>query len=86
MKRERGTVYRVIIPFTGERFFLDRNDFVIIDGSRLLHMGKEIPYRIKPSDTLYRHLEFVRGATRRVRPEPWSGVDRRRYGHKKRSS
>jgi len=86
MKRERGTVYRVIIPFTGERFFLDRNDFVIIDGSRLLHMGKEIPYRIKPSDTLYRHLEFVRGATRRVRPEPWPGVDRRQYGHKKRSS
>jgi len=86
MKRERGTVYRVAIPFTGEKFFLDRNDFVIIDGSRLLHMGKEIPYRVKPSDLLYRHLELVRPASRHVHQRPWTGRERRRHGHKQTTS
>ena len=85
MKRERGDVYRVIIPFTGEKFFLDRNDYVIIDGSRLIHMGKQIPYDIKPMDSLYGHLELIRKATRSSKPRPWHGTERRRYGQKKSS-
>jgi hypothetical protein len=83
MKRENGDVYRVVIPFTGERFFLDRNDYVIIDGSKLLHMGKQIPYAVKPKDSLYGHLELVRKATRTYDTTPWHGVERRRPGHKK---
>jgi len=83
MKPERGDVYRVIIPFTGEKFFLDRNDYVIIDGSKLLHMGKHIPYDVKPMDSLYGHLELIRKATRSPKPRPWHGVERRRYGYKK---
>lgn len=83
MKREKGDVYRVIIPFTGERFFLDRHDFVIIDGTRLLHMGKEMPYTVKPMDSLYNHLELVRRATRRLHTGPYHGVERRRYGERK---
>lgn len=86
MRKERGDVYRVVIPFTGEKFFLDRNDFVIVNGSELLHMGRPIPYTLKPRDSLYNHLELVRKATRRLTPKPYEGVDRRRYGQKKPSS
>jgi hypothetical protein len=80
MRKERGDVYRVVIPYTGEKFFLDRNDFVVIDGSRLVHMGRQIPYTVKPMDVLYRHLELVRKATRSVRSKPWHGAERRKYG------
>ncbi len=83
MRKERGDVYKVIIPFTGEKFFLDRNDYVIIDGSKLLHMGRPIPYLVKPQDCLYNHLELVRKATRSRTARPWNGVERRRYGQKK---
>jgi len=83
MKRERGDVYRVVIPFTGERFFLNRYDYVIIDGSKLLHMGRIIPYTVKPRDSLYKHLELLRKATRNTHQKPWRGVERRRYGLKK---
>ncbi len=83
MRKERGDVYRVIIPFTGEKFFLEKNDYVIIDGSRLLHMGRQIPYLVKPTDALYRHLELVRKATRSSRSTPWNGVERRRRAQKK---
>lgn len=83
MRKERGDVYRVVIPFTGERFFLDRNDYVIIDGSKLLHMGRQIPYAVKPMDSLYGHLELVRKASRSFKPKPWNRVDRRTYGQKK---
>lgn len=83
MRKETGDVYRVVIPFTGERFFLDRHDYVIIDGSKLHHMGRQIPYAVKPGDSLYGHLELVRKATRNAKPKPWNGVERRRYGQKK---
>jgi len=83
MRKERGDVYRVIIPFTGEKFFLEKNDYVIIDGSKLLHMGRQIPYVVKPMDGLYGHLELIRKATRTSRLTPWSGVERRRYAQKK---
>jgi hypothetical protein len=83
MRRERGDVYKVIIPFTGRNFFLDRDAYVIIDGSKLHHMGKEIPYTIKPMDPLYNHLELIRKATRSSEPTAWSGVERRRHGRKK---
>ena len=79
MQRERGDVYRVVIPYTEEKFFLDRNGFVVIDGSRLLHMGRQVPYAVKPMDTLYRHLELVRKASRSVNPRPYAGVERRKY-------
>ncbi len=85
MKKERGDVYRVTIPFTGERFFLDRYDYVIIDGSKLLHMGRLLPYTIKPMDSLYNHLELVRKATRTTNTRPWKGSERRKYGQKNRS-
>ncbi|NIQ39059.1 MAG: hypothetical protein GTN81_10770 [Proteobacteria bacterium] len=83
MKKERGDVYRVIIPFTGEKFFLDRYDYVIIDGSRLLHMGKILPYTVKATDSLYKHLELIRKASRGTTPKPWAGLERRHYGPKK---
>lgn len=83
MRKESGDVYKVIIPFTGEKFFLDRNDYVIIDGPKLLHMGRQIPYTVKPKDALYNHLELIRRATRSPTPTPWKGVERRRYGKKK---
>jgi hypothetical protein len=85
MKKEHGAVYRVIIPFTGEKFFLDRSDYVVIDGSKLIHMGKEIPYTIKPMDSIFNHLELVRKATRKYDSVPYRGVERRRYGQKRRS-
>ncbi|MBW2059373.1 MAG: hypothetical protein JRH07_16320 [Deltaproteobacteria bacterium] len=83
MRREKGDVYRVIIPFTGERFFLDRNDYVIIDGSRLLHMGKQIPYVVKPADSLFGHLELIRKASRSFKAKPWNGIERRKSGQNK---
>jgi len=86
MRKERGDVYRVIIPFTGEKFFLDRNDFVIIDGAKLLHMGKEIPYAVKPMDSLYNHLELIRKATRRFNGKPYKGPERRQSGQRRNSS
>ncbi len=85
MKKERGDVYRVTIPFTGEKFFLERYDYVIIDGSKLLHMGRLLPYTIKPMDSLYNHLELVRKATRTTNTKPWRGAERRKYGWKNRS-
>jgi hypothetical protein len=85
MKKERGDVYRVVIPFTGEKFFLDRYEYVIIDGSKLIHMGKLLPYTLKPMDSIYGHLELVRKATRSTMERPWSGMERRRYGQKKTS-
>ena len=83
MKRERGDVYRVVIPFTGERFFLERHDYVIIDGSKLLYMGKQVPYSVKPMDSLFNHLEIVRRATRKLDGKPYQGLDRRRHGQRK---